>query len=121
MIKNMYVAIWRSLTSKPKRAMKSCQDKVQDNGPTFLFYLLPHYDGTASQIVLSTQAKINMLKTKMIHAFCWNVDKFTTYASNLLIQLNENGGTDNHVFGKIYDLLTTSPCSMFNSEIVVYR
>ena len=47
--------------------------------------------------------------------------KFTTCVSALLVILAENGGKNNLIFEKVYKLLTESSCSLFNSEIVVYK
>ena len=38
----------------------------------------------------------------------------------LLLKLSENGGDDARAFDKVYEILITSPVSVFNSEIVVY-
>ena len=57
----------------------------------------------------------------MDNAFKWNVDKFTTYVYTLLVTLAENGGKDRLIFEKLYEVLTRSPCLLFNSEIVVYK
>ena len=95
--------------------------QVKDNVLLFLFYLLRHYASTASQIVQSTQAKFDKLMPKMRKSFHWNVDKFTTYISVLLVTLAENEGNDNLVSELIYTLPTKSLCSLLNSEIVVYK
>ena len=72
---NMYVAIWRSITSKPKCSRAVVKTEVTDDGPSFLFYRLQHYACTASQIIRSTQAKSNKLMPKMRKGFHWNVEK----------------------------------------------
>ena len=57
----------------------------------------------------------------MSKQFHWNVDKFTTYVSALLVTLTENGGKDGLAFDKVYEVLTHLPCPLFNSEIIVYK
>ena len=57
----------------------------------------------------------------MVKQFHWNVDKFTTYVSALLVTLTEKEGKDGLTFDKVYEVLTHSPCPLFNSEIVVYK
>ena len=49
--KNMYVDLWRSMTSKSKRALAGLCSKICNNGSAFLFYLMQYYAGTAPQIV----------------------------------------------------------------------
>ena len=40
----------------------------------------------------------------------WKVDKFCTYTTSLLLQISENGGNDDQVFDKIYEIITQTPC-----------
>ena len=40
----------------------------------------------------------------MDNTFKWNVDKFTTYVSALLVTLAENGGKDGLMFEKVYEV-----------------
>ena len=47
--------------------------------------------------------------------------KITTYVSALLITLAENGGKDELVFDKCYEVLKHSPCLLFNSELVIFK
>lgn len=49
------------------------------------------------------------------------MEKFTTHVSALLVTLAENGGNDNLLFEEVYEVLTNDPCSMFNSEIILYK
>jgi hypothetical protein len=119
--RNLYVATWRSLTTKPKHAMEKYAAKIMNDGPSFLYYLLRNYAGTATQIVRTTLKELDNLPHKMEHSFRWDVDKYTTYVSALLVTLSENGGKDNMAFDKSYEVLTHSPCQLFNSEIVVYK
>ena len=65
--------------------------------------------------------ELDNLHTKMENSFKWDVDKYTTYVSALLVTLSKNGGKDNMAFDKSYEVLTHSPCPLFNSEIVVYK
>ena len=51
----------------------------------------------------------------------WNVDKFCTYTTSVLLQMSENGGNDGQAFDKIYEVLTYTPCPTFNFEIVVFK
>ena len=55
----------------------------------------------------------------MTKVFHWNVDKFTTYVSALLVILAENGGKDGLVFDKVYKVLTHYPCLLFNSTKII--
>ena len=63
--------------------------KIAEDGPSFLYYLLWNYAGTASQIVRTAQTKLDRLDERMKEQFHWNVDKFTTYVSALLVTLTE--------------------------------
>jgi hypothetical protein len=119
--RNLYVATWRSITTKPKQAMEKYAAKIEHDGPSFLYYLLRNYAGTASQIVRTTMKELDNLKYKMENSFNWDVDQYTTYVSALLMTLQENGGKDNMSFDKSYEVLTQSPCQLFNSEIVVFK
>ena len=65
--------------------------------------------------------KFDKLEGKIPKAFHWNVDKFNTYPSVLLVTLAKNGGNDGLVFDKVYEVLTHSPYLLFKSEIVVYK
>ena len=69
----------------------------------FLYYLLRNYVGTVSYIVRSTQGKLDKLEGKMSETFHWNVDKFTTCVSALLVTLVENGSKDRLVLDKVYE------------------
>ena len=101
--------------------MAKHKDQIQVDGSSFLYYLLRNYAGTASQIIRTTQEKLDKLDGKMSKKFHWNMDTFTTYVSALLVTLTENGGKDSLVFDKGYEVLTHLPCPLFNSEIVVYK
>ena len=57
----------------------------------------------------------------MSQVFKWDVDKFYTYTTALLLQLSKNGGNNDHAFDNIYEILTRSPSITFNSEIVVFK
>ena len=70
-------------------------------------------------IVRSTIGKLDKLDEKIQYRFKWNVANFTTYISALLVTLEENGGKEDMVLDKLYELLTHSPCVLFNSEIIV--
>ena len=61
------------------------------------------------------------LQTAIEHQCKGNIDKFAIYVTALLLKLSENGGNDAQAFDKVYEILITSPCSVFNSEIVVYK
>lgn len=41
--KNLYIATWRLITSKPKRSMAEHNEQVQSDGLSFLYYLLRNY------------------------------------------------------------------------------
>ena len=49
--KNIYVAVWQLIESKPKTSMEIVKQQVEDDGPSFIFYLLRDYTDTASQIL----------------------------------------------------------------------
>ena len=106
---------------KAKHTMAKHNEQVQVDGPLFIYYFLRNYAAMASQPVCSTQAKLDKLDGERSKAFHWNVDKFTTYVSALLVTLAENGGNDGLVFDNVYKLLAHSPCLLFNSEIVVFK
>jgi len=50
-----------------------------------------------------------------------NIDRFATYVIMLLLQLAENGGNDAQAFDKDYEVLINSHCTVFNSEMIVYK
>ena len=77
-----------------------------DDVLSFLYYFLRYYAETTSHIVQSTQAKINKLMEKMNKEFHWNMGKFTTYISALLVALAEISGKENIVFEIVYIVLT---------------
>ena len=101
--------------------MVQIKQQLLNNGTSFLDYFLYHYVGIASQIVCSTQAKIDRLNNKMTKGSHWDMGNFTTCVSIILVTLTENGGKDNLVFEKVYKVLTHPPCQLFNSETVVYK
>ena len=51
----------------------------------------------------------------------WNVDKFCTHTSSVLLQMSENRGNDGQAFDKIYEVLTYTPYPSFNFEIFVFK
>ena len=101
--------------------MAVVKHQIEDDAPSFFYYLLWHYTETSSHIVRLTQDKIDKKVEKMVKGIHRNVEKFTTYVSALLATFAENGGKDNLVFEKVYEVLTHSPCQLFNSRIVVYK
>ena len=50
-----------------------------------------------------------------------NIDHFVTYVIKILLCLVENGGNDAQECDKVYEVLINSPCTVFNSETIVYK
>jgi len=66
-------------------------------------------------------AKMNNLQATIDNQCKGNVDRFATYVIALLLRLAKNGGTDAQAFNKVYEVLINSSCTVFNSEIAVYK
>ena len=64
---------------------------------------------------------MNNLQATIKHQCKGNVEKFDTYVIALLLRLAENGGANAQAFDLVYEVLINSSCTVFNSEIVVYK
>ena len=51
----------------------------------------------------------------------YNINHFATYVVTLLLRLAKNGGSNNQAFDKVCKVLNSSPCTVLNSEIIVYK
>ena len=69
----------------------------------------------------TTLAKLNNIHWVINDKCRGNIDHFATYIVTLLLRLVENGGKDDQVFGKVYEVLINSPCPVFNSEMIFYK
>ena len=118
---NMFVATWRSLGRKPKRAMQQYRKKYANDGPNFLCFLFHNFNGTVAHIVRSSLEKIKNIDHTLEYGFKYNIDLWTTYFTALFLTLAEAGGVDNQEYDKCYDCLTSPPSSIFNSEITVFK
>jgi len=45
--KNMYITVWQSLSSAPKREIKTHREEIGCDNPIFLWYLFKYYHITA--------------------------------------------------------------------------
>ena len=57
----------------------------------------------------------------MSQIYKWNVDKFCTYTTVLVLQLSDNGGDNDYCCDILYKILTYTPCSTFNPKIIVSK
>ena len=119
--KNLYIAKWRSIGSSPKREMNVHRESIGYDRPTFLWYLFRYYHTTAVQTVRTMLVKMNNLWTVIQEKCRGNIDRFATYFITLLLRIAKNGASDAHVFDKGYEVLINSPCTVFNSEMIVYK
>ena len=115
MSKNMYIDVWRSLSSAPKRKMKPYREDIRSDGSTFLWYLFKYYHSTTQQKVCTRLAKMDNLQATIDHQRKGRVDKFATYVIALLLCLAQNGGSNAQAFDKVYEVLINSSCTVFNS------
>ena len=115
----MYVAIWRNNTSKLEQIMAVVKKKVNDDEPSFVFYVLCYYAGTSLNLAISTQTKLDRHMPKVKQGFHWNIDKFITYVLALLNIYIEIGGKGNFIFDKVHEVLTKPQCLPFNSKTVL--
>ena len=119
--KKLYIVTWCSIELNPKRKMNAHRESIGYDGPTFLWYLFRHYHTTVVQTVRKTFAKMKNLRT-VIHERCrGNINRFATYVLTLLLRLAEHGGNNAQAFDKVYKVLISSPCTVFNSEMIVYK
>ena len=118
--KNTYIVVWQSLSSALKREMKAHREEIGCDGPSFLWYLFKYYHSTAEHTVHTTLAKMNNLLLTIKH-YKGDIDKFATYVIVLLLRFSRTGGTDAQAFDKVYTILINTSCTVFNSEIVVYK
>ena len=65
--KNMYIEVWQSLYSAPKRKMKAYREEIGCDGPTFLWYLFKYCHSIGEQTVCTTLAKMNNLLATIEH------------------------------------------------------
>ena len=117
----MCITVWYSLTFGPKREMKSHWKAISCNEQNFLWYLFNYYHTMAVQTVRTTLAKLNNLLTIMEAQCKINIDHFATCVITLLLCLAESGGSNTQAFDKVYEVLINSSCTVFNSEIMVYK
>ena len=45
--KNIYVVVWNSISSHPKKEMKAHRIVIESDGPPFLWHLFKYYHSTA--------------------------------------------------------------------------
>ena len=83
--------------------------------------MLQYYQGTVAQIVGTTQTKLDKAWQKLSFIFKYNIDKWITYTTMLLVQLVDPGERDTHIFYNVYERMLCKQCKHFNSEIVVYK
>ena len=101
--------------------MKAYKVEIGCDGPSFLWYLFKYYHSTVEQTVFTTLAKMSNLPLTIKHQRKGKIDKFATYVIALLLRLAKNGGTNAQAFDKVYEVLINTTCTVFNSEIVVYK
>ena len=77
--KNMYIGMWQSLASAPKREMKAYRVKIGCDRPKFLWYLFKYYHSTVENMVRTTLAKIKNLPSTIENKFKGIIDKFVTH------------------------------------------
>ena len=109
------------MSSSPKRETKAHREEIGCGVPTFLWYLFKYYHITAEQKSFTTLAKMKNLLSTIKYQYKVNIEKFATYVIALLLRLTKNGGTDVQDFDKVHEVLIKISCTVFNSEIAVYK
>ena len=82
---NIYITVWRSLSSAPKREMKVYREEIGCEGTTLLWYLFKYYHSTAEHTFHTTFAMMKNLPTTIKHQCKGNIEKFATYVIIIFI------------------------------------
>ena len=65
--KYMYIVIWSSISSTPKRYMKFHRDEIGDDGPAFLWYIFKYYHSIVEQTIRTILVKMGNLHEAIEH------------------------------------------------------
>ena len=119
--RNMYNAIWSTLSGTVKTSIIEHKQNYKTDGPSLLFYLLRKYTGMQTSVVRQTIQKVDLLGEYMGERFKHDVEAYCSYAQSLIIRLREAGHKDTHLTEKIYEGLLTTPCDDFTQDLKVWR
>lgn len=119
--RNMYVAIWSTLSGRVKTSIIEAKQLYKTDGPSLLYYILRKYTGKQTSVVRQTVQKVDLLGKYMNERFKYDVEAYCTYAHGLILRLREAGHKDSHLTEKIYEGLLQTPCKDFNQDMKVWR
>ena len=116
--RNIYIAIWRTLSPAPKQRICSYLTKINGDGPLLLWFILTLYHGTAVQIIRVQRKKID--KFNLIVKFHrGDIEKLCNSMQSTIQSLIAAGGSDEQTFDKMYEALGETHVRKFNQEMQV--
>ena len=85
--RNMYTALWMSLSSRVKTTIIEIKKLYKQYGPSLLYYLLRKYTGLQDSVIRHTVQKVDKLSEYMKTTFKYNVERYCTYSNELVTRL----------------------------------
>ena len=119
-IRNMFIAIWRTLDPTPKQRICSYLSKINGDGPTLLWYILTLYHGNAAQIICTQRRKIEKFNS-VVDSYYGDIKKVCERMQNTVHSLVAAGGTNKQVFDCMYEAFNETRVLKFNHEIQVWK
>ena len=117
--RNLYIAIWRTLSNAPEQRICSYLAKNNGDVPTWLWYLLTLYHGTATQIICAQRKNIDKFNN-IVRFNRGDIELFCESMQNTIQSLLAAGGTDED-FDKMYEAFTETHVPKFNQEMQVWK
>ena len=89
--RNMYVALYMTLSSKVRSRLSSLKTTIKYDGPTEIYHLLKTYSGDAQPTIRFCIDKLSKLDLSIYN---YNIQDFATETEQLIETLMNSGGTD---------------------------
>ena len=118
--RNIYIAIWRTLSDAPKQRICSYLAKNNGDRSTLLWYLLTLYHGTAVQIIRAQRKNIDKLNN-IVKFNRGDIEKVCESVQNTIQSPLAAGGMDKQAFDKMYESFTETHVPKFNQEMQLWK
>ena len=112
--RNMYNALYDSLSARVHTRIHSLSKVINYDGPTAVYHLLKMYRGSAQATIRNCLEKISTISLEAYH---YNVDDFVAAVEIIWGTLKNSGGSDDNDAQKIYEVLSRSKSDEFNTQL----
>eukprot|EP00957_Ditylum_brightwellii_P058028 4400550-Ditylum_brightwellii.AAC.1 len=119
-VKNMYIALWKSFVQPIKTAMQTYANDNKTDSPALLYHLFHQYTDMSESVIRIYQLSLNNLLEKLTE-MNFDVDRFRNYSAETLKTLRNAGSDDKQALLKLYEALVSSKVGAFNSDIRAYK